>query len=96
MSTTVYFANATPIDLAAIEVMGVSVKEAAMGVPLQRRSVQAMARRWRDDEARLQDLFNRGQPVDTDDLTDPGEMLRNLGSAIAHADAFLATTSGKE
>ena len=61
-----------------------------MGVPEQKRSVNAMLRRWRYDELRLQDLFNRGQPVDGDDFTDGGEMLRNLGTAIAYADRFLA------
>lgn len=48
-----------------------------------------MRDRWLRDEARLQELFNRGAPVDTDDLTESGEMLRNIGSAIAHANAWL-------
>lgn len=63
-----------------------------MGMPLKRRSVRAMLRRWRDDEARLVDMFNG--PVEVDDFADSGEIMRNLGSAIAAAQAFV--NSGKE
>lgn len=61
-----------------------------MGIPAERRAVRSMLDRWKRDEARLQDLFNRGAPVDTNDLTDAGEILRNIGTAIAYANAWLA------
>lgn len=59
-----------------------------MGNPAKRRSVKAMVRRWRDDEARLIDLF--GEIGGEKDYTDSAEMLRNLGSAIAYADGYLS------
>lgn len=58
-----------------------------MGMPANRRTVRAMLRRWIDDEARLMDMV--GGPVTTEDLTYPGEVLRNLGTAIANAQAYV-------
>jgi hypothetical protein len=45
-----------------------------------------MARRWREDELRLQKIF-AGAPLQQE-FSDATEMLRNLGSAIAYADSF--------
>ena len=58
-----------------------------MGISAQKRAVKAMLMRWYRDEARLQELF--GGSVTTEDLTTSGEILRNLGTAIAYAELFL-------
>lgn len=60
-----------------------------MGIPEQRRAINAMRKRWLKDEARLEKLF-RG-PVTEDDFTNSGEMLRNIGAAIEYARRFLAS-----
>lgn len=60
-----------------------------MGIPEKRRTIAAMRDRWVLDERRLQKLF--GGPVTTEDLTDGGEILRNLGTAIAYANGWLVS-----
>ena len=50
-----------------------------------KRTVRAMVRRWRKDEARLEELFGAG----SDEFSDVTEMLRNIGTAIAYAQGYV-------
>lgn len=65
-----------------------------MGKPEQLRAVRAMLRRWKKDEARLEKLC--GGPVIVEDLTTEGEILRNIGTAIAYAERFLTPPAASD
>lgn len=58
-----------------------------MGNPQLRRSVRAMRDRWAHDERRLAEMFGAYEP---EDFSEASEMQRNLGTAIAYANSFLA------
>lgn len=61
----------------------------------RRDVITAMLSRWRRDEARLEKMFNGGE-----EFSDGTEILRNLGTAIAYANGWLASgrsrTPGEE
>lgn len=59
-----------------------------MGIPEKRRAVGSMARRWQKDLVRLHALFGE---YTENDFSDDSEMQRNLGTALAYAQDFLAS-----
>ena len=50
----------------------------------KKRKVKAMYRRWLDDEKLLDEMANRPEP----EFSHLSEILRNLGTAIAYAQAY--------
>jgi hypothetical protein len=51
----------------------------------KKRKVKAMFRRWLEDEKLLDEIAQRPEPQ----FSDLSEVLRNLGSAIAYAQAYV-------